>query len=155
MALFRSFYGYRCHIFLIHSSVHGHLSCFHVLAVVISAAMNTGRHASFWIRLFCRYMPRSGIAGSQGSAMLVFKETPYCPLVVTPVSTPTNSVGGSLSFTPSSALIVCRLWGQPFWLVWAIPHSSFDLHFSNNQWCWASFQVLFGHLSVFFGEMSV
>ena len=29
-----------------------------------------------------------------------------------------------------------------------------DLHFSKNEWCWASFHVLISHLYVF-GEMSV
>ena len=34
-----------------------------------------------------------------------------------------------------------------------IPHNSFNLHFSNNHWCWASFYVSAGHLYVFCGEI--
>ena len=39
------------HIFLIHSSVDGHLGCFHVLAIVNSAEMNIGAHVHgfLWI----------------------------------------------------------------------------------------------------------
>ena len=54
------------HIFFIHSSVDGHLTCVHVLAIANSAAMNTGVHISFQIMVFFRYMSRSGIAGSYG-----------------------------------------------------------------------------------------
>ena len=57
-----------CHIFFIHSSVDGHLGCFHVLAIVNSAAVNIGVHVSFWIMVFSGYMPSSGIAGSYGSS---------------------------------------------------------------------------------------
>ena len=54
------------HDFFIHSSVDGHLGCFHVLAIVNSAAMNNGIHASFLILVSSEYMSRKGIAGSYG-----------------------------------------------------------------------------------------
>ena len=55
-----------CHSF-IHSSVNGHLGCFHVLATVNSGAMNNGMHVSLSVLVSSGYMPRSGIAGSCGS----------------------------------------------------------------------------------------
>ena len=61
-----------CHIFFIHSSVDGHLGCFHVLAVVKCAVRNTGVHVSFRTMFFSRYMLRSGIAGSYGSSIFSF-----------------------------------------------------------------------------------
>ena len=54
------------HDFFIHSSVDGHLGCFHVLAIVNSAAMNNGIHVSLSILVSSGNMPRSGIAGSYG-----------------------------------------------------------------------------------------
>ena len=54
------------HNFFIHSSVNGHLGCFHVLTIVNSAAMNNEIHVSFSVLVSSGYMPRSGIAGSYG-----------------------------------------------------------------------------------------
>ena len=57
---------YMYHNFFIHSSVDGHLACFHVLATVNSAAVNNGIHVFLSILVSSGYMPRSGIAGSYG-----------------------------------------------------------------------------------------
>ena len=57
------------HIFFIHSSVDRHLGCFHVFAIVNSAAVNIGVHVSFWITVFSGYMSRSRIAGSYGNSI--------------------------------------------------------------------------------------
>ena len=67
------------HSILIHSSFNGHLGCFHVLAIVNSAAVNTGVHVSFSVLVSSGYMPGSDIAGSYGGFISSLKESPYCP----------------------------------------------------------------------------
>ena len=63
---------YIYHIFLIHSSVHGHLGCFHVLALVNSTAVNIWVHVPFSRKVLSEYMPKSGIARSYGSSIFSF-----------------------------------------------------------------------------------
>ena len=64
------------YIFFIYSSVNGHLRCFHVLAIVNSAAMNTGVHVSIiQIIVLSGYMPRSGIAAAYGNSLFSFLRT--------------------------------------------------------------------------------
>ena len=59
-----------------HSSVDGHVVCFHILEIVNNASMNIEVHVPFQTRVFVCvcvcvcvffiYIPRSGIAGSYG-----------------------------------------------------------------------------------------
>ena len=60
------------HNFFIHSSVDGHIVCFHGLAIVNSAAMNNGIHESFSILVSSGYLPRSGIVGLYGGFISSF-----------------------------------------------------------------------------------
>jgi hypothetical protein len=55
------------HIFCIHSSVLGHLSCFQLLTITNKATTNIVEHMPLWHgRTSFGYIPRSGIAGSLG-----------------------------------------------------------------------------------------
>ena len=60
------------HSFFIHSSLDGHLGCFHVLAIIYSAVMYNGKHVTFSIFVSSQYMLRSGIAVSYVVLLLVF-----------------------------------------------------------------------------------
>ena len=60
------------HIFFIHWSVDGDLGCFHVLAIVNSAAINTEVYVSLRTMFLSEYMPKSGVTGSHGSSVFSF-----------------------------------------------------------------------------------
>ena len=146
------------HNFFIHSSVDGHLGCFHVLAIANSAAMNNGIHVSVSVLVSSGYMPRSRIAGLYDGFIPSFLRNlhNHLPEWLYQFTFPPTVQECSLFSTPSPAFIVCRLFddGHSDWCE-VISHCGFDLHFSNNEWYWASFHMFVSHLYVFFGEMSV
>ena len=97
---------------------HEHLVCFHILALVNSAALNFGVYVSFWISVFIffpRYVPRRVVDGSYGifsflqNLFLAFCETSILfSIVPATVFNPTNSVQGSLFSTSSLRFVICR-----------------------------------------------
>ena len=63
---------YMYHSFLIHSSADGHLGCFHVLAMINSAVMNTGVHVSLSVLVSSVCMPGVGLLGHMEALFPVF-----------------------------------------------------------------------------------
>ena len=69
--LYEYIHTYTHHIVSIHSSIDGHLGCFHVLAIVNNAAVNMDMQLflQYPVVISSDYMPRCGIVESHSSSI--------------------------------------------------------------------------------------
>ena len=106
---------------------------------------------------FFGYIPRSGIPGLKGRSIFNFLWCPYCfPQWWHQSAFPLTVQKGSLFSTSSPAVVV-------HWLIHdshsdrceVISRCGFNLHFSDDWWCWASLHISIGHVYVLFVEVSI
>ena len=124
------------HSCFIHSSVDGHLGCFHILVIVQNTAMNIGLLCSFKLVFsFPLYVhPELGSLGTKEGPFLIFEVSPYgFPQWLHQSTFPPSGQKGPPCSALLPALALCQFMDDSHSVRCEMTsHYSSNLHFSDH-----------------------